>query len=225
MKLTSPLILCALAVALFVPAAVRAQSEPASAEAQLREALRATTLQLRTAQGDLAAAKAEKDRAQAESEALAKKLDVLTRQAAAERSAAQVNITNLNTQLAAKDAEAARLAEKLKLARDEGDRSSALAQKRAGELAANELTRVELDRSVDELRAHNRELFRIGMDVLERYENFGLGKAIAAREPFTKLTRVKLQNLVQDYRDKLEDNRVKLPPAPDAAPATTAAGS
>ncbi len=222
MKPTSTFTFFALAAVLCVPCSLLAQAA-ASPEAQLREALRATTIQLRAAQGELAAASAEKEQALADKTALAKQLDAVTRQSAAERAAAQTNLANLNTQLASKDAEAARLAEKLKLALDTGDRAALLAQKRADELARDEITRVELERSVGELRAHNRELFRIGMDVLERYENFGLGKALAAREPFTKLTRVKLQTLVQDYRDALEDNRAKLTPVPAAAPAETPA--
>lgn len=214
MKLFSTFTVCSLAVVLFAPGALFAQAP--NAEAQLREALRATTIQLRAAQGELAAANAEKELALADKTALAKQLDALTRQAAADRATAQANIANLNAQLAAKDAEATRLADKLKTALDTGDGAARLAQQRAEALTRNEIVRVELERSVAELRTHNRELFHIGIEVLERYENFGLGKAIAVREPFTKLTRVKLQTLVQDYRDQLEDNRVKLPPAPGA---------
>ena len=211
MKPTSLFTLGALAAVLLAPCAMFAQVP--AAEAQLREALRATTIQLRAAQGELAAATAEKDQALADKTALAKQLDAITRQSAADRAAAQTNLSNLNTQLSAKDAETARLADKLKQSLDTGDNAALLAQKRADELARNELARVELERSVASLRAQNRELFRIGMEVLERYENFGLGTAIVAREPFTKLTRVKLQTLVQDYRDDLEDNRAKLTPA------------
>jgi multidrug efflux pump subunit AcrA (membrane-fusion protein) len=218
MKLFSTFTVCSLAAALLAPGALFAQAP--NPEAQLREALRATTIQLRAAQGELAAANAEKELALADKTSLAKQLDALNRQAAADRAAAQANLANLNAQLAAKDAEATRLADKLKSALDTGDAAARLAQQRAEALTRNEIARVELERSVAELRTHNRELFHIGTEVLERYENFGLGKAIAAREPFTKLTRVKLQTLVQDYRDKLEDNRVKLPPAPDAPAAT-----
>jgi hypothetical protein len=44
---------------------------------------------------------------------------------------------------------------------------------------------------------------------LDRYEKFGLGDALTAREPFVGLTKVKFQNLVQDYQDKLSDQKVK----------------
>lgn len=191
----------------------------ATAETQLREALRAATVQLRTAQGDLAGAKAEKEQALRDNEDLAKRLAALERQAAADRTAAKTNLANLNSQLAAKDTESARLADALKKAKDANDEALRISGQR--EQARVELVQllVEQTRTASELRAQNRELFRIGNEVLDRYESFGLGQALAAREPFTKLTRVKLQNLVQDYRDELETQRAKLP----AASATTAA--
>ncbi len=60
-------------------------------------------------------------------------------------------------------------------------------------------------------------MYKIGTEVLTRYENFGLGTALTAREPFTGSTRVRMQNLAQDLGDKLADQRIK--PEPPAHPA------
>jgi hypothetical protein len=49
----------------------------------------------------------------------------------------------------------------------------------------------------------------LGKEILERYEKFGLGTALTAREPFVGTTRVRLQNLVQEYSDKLSEQRIK----------------
>jgi hypothetical protein len=68
---------------------------------------------------------------------------------------------------------------------------------------------VLLDRRVADYRRKNEELYKTGSEVLTRYEKFGLGDALAAREPFTRLTRVKMESLVQDYQDKLTDNKIK----------------
>lgn len=73
-----------------------------------------------------------------------------------------------------------------------------------------------LNRKVADHQRKNDELFKIGNEVLSKYEGFGLGTAIAAREPFTRNMRVKLETLVQDYNDKLVDNKIK----PDEAPKT-----
>ena len=57
--------------------------------------------------------------------------------------------------------------------------------------------------------------------MLTRYEHFSLGDALTAREPFTRLTRVKIETLVQDYQDKLTDNKIK---PEDSKPATPGKG-
>ena len=64
-------------------------------------------------------------------------------------------------------------------------------------------------RKVDDREAKNYELFKLANEILTRYEKFGLGEALTAREPFTGLTRVKLENLVQDYQDTLSQQRSK----------------
>jgi hypothetical protein len=64
------------------------------------------------------------------------------------------------------------------------------------------------DRTIADQRRKNDELFKIGSEVLSKYEGFGLGTAIAAREPFTRNMRVKLETLIQDYGDKLVDSKI-----------------
>jgi light-regulated signal transduction histidine kinase (bacteriophytochrome) len=74
------------------------------------------------------------------------------------------------------------------------------------------------DRKVANYQRKNDELFKVGSEILSKYEGFGLGTAIAAREPFTRNMRVKLETLVQDYGDKLVDSKIK----PDEAPKSSA---
>ena len=61
-----------------------------------------------------------------------------------------------------------------------------------------------LKRKVEDRERKNLELFRTANEILTRYEKFGLGEALGAKEPFTGITRVKL-----DYQDKIADERVK----------------
>ena len=71
-------------------------------------------------------------------------------------------------------------------------------------------------------------MFKVANEILVRYERFGLGDALTAREPFTGITRVKLQSLFEDYQDKLTDQKIKpleaKPPEPAATPAPDKAG-
>ena len=62
---------------------------------------------------------------------------------------------------------------------------------------------------IADLERKNLALFKIGSEVLTRLENFSYGTALAAREPFVGTTRVKLENEVQGYKDKLLDPKLK----------------
>src|SRR5262249_27535298 len=53
----------------------------------------------------------------------------------------------------------------------------------------------------------NAELFKVGNEILDRYAAVGFGDVVAIREPFLRLKRAELQNLVQDYQDKLLDQK------------------
>ncbi len=73
-------------------------------------------------------------------------------------------------------------------------------------LAADNLS---LTRRAEDRETKNLELFRLGNEILKRYEQFTLGQVMLAKEPFIGLSRTKLENLVQDYQDKIADQRAK----------------
>jgi chromosome segregation ATPase len=169
-----------------------------ASEAKLREALRNTMLQLRGAQSDRAALQA----SQAENE---EKLKKLTAQ-----------LEGLNKQVAAAEKTAAD--QQAQLAKfKEALQSWEAAYKQAVEIAnAKEAARAKLANDVIDLKhrvadqqSRNAAMFRTASEILTRYEHFGLGEALAAREPFVGITRVKLENLVQGYEDKLADERIR----------------
>jgi chromosome segregation ATPase len=86
---------------------------------------------------------------------------------------------------------------------------------------ARNLKEVETDRNkarkaLDERNAafdgcaeNNLQLYEISEDVLKRYERVGPFTKISAAEPFTKLTRTRIENLVGDYRQRALELRVK----------------
>ncbi len=57
----------------------------------------------------------------------------------------------------------------------------------------------------------NAQLYEISREVLDRYEHVGLFTRVSASEPFTKITRTRIENLVDDYRERAEQLRVKKP--------------
>lgn len=66
---------------------------------------------------------------------------------------------------------------------------------------------------VDTLIGHNRRLFEIGNELLDRFEKKGVWASLRESEPFTGLKRVELENIVQDYRFAIDDQRVAAPAA------------
>jgi chromosome segregation ATPase len=76
-----------------------------------------------------------------------------------------------------------------------------------------------LGEQLDKCSASNTELVRVGQELLGRYGNFGLGETMAGREPFLQFKRVQLENLAQDYRSRIDEQRYTPPPQPQPSAA------
>ncbi len=58
------------------------------------------------------------------------------------------------------------------------------------------------------------QLYEITNDVLDRYEHVGLFTKATAAEPFTRITRTRIENLVDEYRARALENRTQKKHAP-----------
>jgi chromosome segregation ATPase len=67
----------------------------------------------------------------------------------------------------------------------------------------------ERNAAFDQCADNNVKLYEISNEVLDRYEHVGLFTKVTAAEPFTKITRVRIENLVDDYRARAQDARTK----------------
>lgn len=179
------------------------------AEQKMRETIRNTMIQLRDANAKLATAQTAQAEAEEKNKELQGQLEELTKKSSAEKKAATETIDDLQTKLAASEHQVNHLTESLgkwklgyaKLA----EYAKATEGKRA-ELASKIIL---LDRRIADQQVKNAEMYRLGNEVLDRYAQFGLGTAISAREPFVGITKVKFQNLVQDYQNKLSDQTIR----------------
>jgi hypothetical protein len=61
----------------------------------------------------------------------------------------------------------------------------------------------------DKCAENNLQLYEINGDILNRYEHVGLFTKVSAGEPFTKITRTRMDNLVVETRARAEELRVK----------------
>ena len=70
---------------------------------------------------------------------------------------------------------------------------------------------VVFKRTIADRETKNIALFNTANEILTRFENYALGKALGAREPFISTTRVKVENLVQGYQDQILAQRLTAP--------------
>jgi hypothetical protein len=51
-------------------------------------------------------------------------------------------------------------------------------------------------------------LYKLNLELVDRYQNKALWQALTEAEPFTGISSVHLENIADDYRYKLEDLQV-----------------
>jgi DNA repair exonuclease SbcCD ATPase subunit len=211
-------------LALLSPIAGRADdAAQATTESRLRDALRGSMQQLRDAQGQVAALQAGQAQSDKDNADLKTKIDALTaqmgslnKQSADDRAASDKAIADLKSQNADLTTQMAKLNEALAAWEKDDKQYVQLAKDKESARAQLAVEVIMLQRVVDDRETKNLALFKLGNEILTRYEKFSLGDALGAKEPFTGISRVKLQELVQDYKDKVSDQRV----TPGQAPAT-----
>jgi len=207
-----PLIHCAIAAVTFLSIASAADQGSAS-ELKLRESLRATMLQLRTAEAERATLQAAKTELEEKNKNLSTQIETLMKQAAANQTEADRAIAELKGKVDERDREIGGL--RVTLDKWKVDHQKVTEYAKGKEAARARLAErvIVLDRQVADQQRKNMAMYKLGTEVLERYESFGLGTALTSREPFLGLTRVKFENLIQDYSDTLADERIKTEPS------------
>jgi chromosome segregation ATPase len=173
----------------------------AATEARLRDALRAATAKAQALED-------EKARWQATEAALQKEIDELRRKPVSkdpgDRKAAE-----FQRRLTEQAEGAARLKASL-------DQCQAAAKDAAEEarVAGQERTRLATEGTALHARlaaaeARNAGMYRVAREVLDWIDDLGPGAAYDARDPFLGLKRVELENVAQDFRDKLLEHKAK----------------
>ena len=190
-------------------------AEPPDPTVKLREQLRSVMLQLRTSQTDAANAQALQAAAEAKNKELTaqlKKQEEVTvkiiKESNSDKAALQQSITTLETKLADRQNRIAQLDEALEKWKVGYEKAAGIARTKEDERAKLAADIVVNQRVIADRERKNIALFNTSIEILDRYEGYALGKALAAREPFIGNTRVKVENLVQGYKDKILDNRL-----------------
>ncbi len=192
-----------------------AADEAPDPSAKLREQLRSVTLQLRTAQTESAnaqAAKAAEEQKTAELTAevvkLKKSNEAAVKQSSIDKVRLEEEIATLSTRAAAREKRLVEFQEALEKWKAGYQKAAEVARTKEAERATVAAEIIAVKRTIADRERKNIALFNTAMEILERYENYALGKSLAAREPFIGTTRVKVENMVQGYKDKVLDNRI-----------------
>jgi len=170
-------------------------------DARLKETLRTLTLRLRSAETERNTLLSDKAQLEQEKKALSGKVDALNKQVAVDKEKLD--------QLDAKQKELDDTKESLGKWKTAYEQIQTAAQKSEAERTKLASESIILKRKLEDRERKNLELFKTANEILTRYEKYGLGEALSAKEPFTGIARVKLENQVQDYEDKIADERVK----------------
>jgi hypothetical protein len=188
------------------------------AGARLRAALRSATVQLRDMQDQNAVLLAKQSEGERSRLALAEKvaadekeLDALrqqvkTAQAASAQIAGQLEAEKQNLAMG-------ETAYRDNLAKWESAYKEAADSARALDADAKRLDAllVQARGRTQSCEAKNGELYKLGKEVLDLYDHKDFFSVLAANEPITKLKRVELDKLIQDYEDKLRANEIGRP--------------
>ena len=170
-------------------------------DARLKQMLQTLTGRLRAAETERNTLLSDKAQLEQEKKTLTGKVDTLNKQIAEDKA-------KLDT-LQAKQKELDDTKDSLTKWKGAYEQIQAAGQKAEAEHAKLASESIALKRKVEDRERKNLELYKTANEILTRYEKFGLGEALSAKEPFTGITRVKLENQVQDYQDKIADSRVK----------------
>jgi chromosome segregation ATPase len=161
-------------------------------EDRLRDQLRATVQQLHQLQDDQASLQAQKMVAEQERDALKAQL-----------AAAKAQLGHGGADRGQVQALAAQVS-KYKDAASQATGTAEQAQADHDKLASG-LTNAQTLLGACETK--NGQLLNVGMEILTAYQKFDIGAALGANEPFIGTKRVELENLAQDFGDRLYDGK------------------
>jgi len=199
------------------------QAQISPAEQKLRESLRSTMLELRNAENDKAVLQATQADNEEKIKALTEQAEKLSKQIIADKDASDKATATLQGQVDERDKLIAAYKDGVMKLQGEVKRITGIANTKEAQRAKLDDEVIQLNRRVADQQVKNAGMFKIANEILLRYEKFGLGDALTAREPFTGITRVKLQSLFEDYEDKLVDEKIRPLEPPTPKPGAAAA--
>jgi chromosome segregation ATPase len=195
----------AIVVALLATGPASGQTtRPASPNAQVMQQLQQLASERTQLQADNARLKLDLDAANKKLKSLQSEKDAASRKAQGSESAlarltasSETLNQNLTQQRARMDELVAKFRETLATLKEvESDRAN-----KSNQLATR-------NRELNSCVEKNLALYKISLEVLAHLEHQGFWSSVARAEPFTRLKRTEIENLVDEYKDRAKDQRV-----------------
>jgi chromosome segregation ATPase len=186
------------ALIVLFPAGAQAQSEAD----RLREALRTCTAQTRSAEDQRAVLQARLGEAERERDRLRRQSEILRAQVREAEQAYAQAVKDFNERLGERD-------EALEKWKNAYNDAATVARSKDAERTKFEQEATALKASNKSCEAKNVQLQKVGQEILGRYQRMDPLEALVVQEPVLGIKRVEHQNSVQDFRNKLLDQKVK----------------
>lgn len=181
-----------------------ASAAPARADSdadRLRDALRTATAQQRALEDQRAALQAKLTEAESERTRLKGQVDAAKEETKQVIKQHREAVEEFNRRLTERD-------ETLEKWRAAYEEAADVARAKDAERAKFEGQAGAFKASFKACRAKNNELAKAGRELLEHYEAANFAELALASEPLTGIRRVEIQNLLQEYQDKILDQKV-----------------
>ena len=179
-------------------------------ETRLREALRNATIQLRASEDERAVLQAKQAESGKDVELLRKQVEELTKMLGESVKKADLEraVGEFNQRITAQNGTISSLGETLEKWKAAYNDAAGVARTKEAERAKLAAQVENMTKQLANYKEKNAALYKVGLEILDRYAGIGIGDAMASREPFVGFKRVELQNIVQDYQDQLLDGKV-----------------
>jgi chromosome segregation ATPase len=193
-------------VAIVLPMLASSTACAQSLEDRLRDQLRSTLNELHALQDQQASLQAQKSAADQERDALKAQL-----------AKAQAQLAHAGESAAAKS-QAQALAGEVAQYKTAAEQANGSAQQAQADRDKLQAALADAQKQLGTCADKNAKLLKVGNEILDAYQQFDVGEAIAANEPFISIHRVELENMAQDFDDRLHEGKfdphAKQPPAP-----------
>jgi chromosome segregation ATPase len=194
----SIVILALSSIVVLTPMNANAESETD----RLREALRSATAQTRALEDQRFALQVKVSEADRDKALLKTQLDASKAQVAQVEKDYRQAVQEFNTRLDERN-------QTLEKWKDAYDEAATVARTKDAERAKFEGESKSYKASTKACTVKNVQLVKVGRELLARYEGVSFGDMVVAREPLLAFRRVEIQNFLQDYGDKILEQKVQ----------------